>query len=639
MRIVHVNTQDVAGGAAKVARLLAQRERQAGHDAVLLVARRHGRGAFVSRFDPAPDPLLRPFAEECGLQYLHFQGTFALPGQEPMAGADLIHLHNLHYDFFNPLALAAISRAKPCLWTLHDLHPLTGFCNYPVDCAGWLSGCADCERARMNAPDPRLDGRRVTPARRRGTALTHRAKALVYAHSRLTLACPSRWVKEHVERSILAGHPAQVIPNGIETDVFVPCDRAAARRELGIPEDVQVVGAVAAYGVFDNPIKGGPLILEAMRRVWNEHPETIFLNVGGFGHGPDARVVNLPFVENPAALARAYAAMDVFTHASLAETFCLVAAEAMSCGVPVAAQELGPLPEVVRQERDGLLSPPGDAAALAASITRILGDAPLRRSMGESGRERALEEFGLDLMVRRYIELSRQVIEERASKPVTPAPLPLDELPALARTAALLKAEGISEMARTSQEIVRVFVGEQSEALKPHFEAVAQKSRDIARVFELRGQGRLEESLAVLEALNAAWPEDTALWRTRGVTLGLMGRRAEAMEAFRVCLEAHPPQSDALLNVCDMWRAAGDRAKALEALEAFAAVDPYLRGFNWRRGLLLQDAGDHRGAARAFLRELRLHGSPEARGPLARSLEALGKPTLAQLFRPGHDAA
>jgi len=630
MRIVHVNTQDVAGGAAKVARLLALREREAGHDAVLLVARRHGRGAFVSRFDPAPDPFLRPFAEECGLQYLHFQGCFGLPEREPMASADLVHLHNLHYDFFNPLALAAISRAKPCLWTLHDLHPLTGFCNYPVDCAGWLSGCADCDRARMNAPDPQCDGRMVTPARRRGTALTHRAKALVYAHSRLTLACPSRWVKEQVERSILAGHPAQVIPNGIETDVFVPGDRAAARRELGIPQDVPVVGAVAAYGVFDNPIKGGPLILEAMRRVWHERPETIFLNVGGFGHGPDARVVNLPFVENPATLARAYAAMDVFTHASLAETFCLVAAEAMSCGVPVAAQELGPLPEVVRQGRDGLLCPPGDAPALAANITRLLDDAPLRLSLGQSGRKRAMEEFGLDLMVRRYIELSRQVIEERRGVPGIVAPLPPAGLPAMARTAALLKAEGISDKARTSQELVRGFIEEQPEALRPHFEAVAQKSRDIARVFELRGLGRLEDSLAVLDALNVAWPQDTALWRTRGVTLGLMGRRDEAMEAFRVCLEAHPPQSDALLNVCDLWRAAGDQAKALEALEAFAAVDPYLRGFNWRKGLLLQDAGDHRGAARAFLRELRLHGSPEARGPLAHSLEALGKPLLAQ---------
>jgi len=639
MRIVHVNTQDVAGGAAKMARLLARRQRAAGHEAVMLVARRHGPGAFVSRFDPAPDPILGPFAEETGLQYLHFQGAFGLPGREPMASADLVHLHNLHYGYFNPLALAAISRAKPCLWTLHDLHSLTGFCNHPVDCSGWLTGCADCGRARMDGPDPALDGQ-IGPARRRGTALTLQVKSLVYRHFRLTLACPSRWVEDQVERSILAGHPTEVISNGIETEVFVPGDRRAARRELGIPEDAPVVGAVASFGVFENPIKGGPLILAAMRRVWAEHPDAVFLNVGGSGPGPDPRVVNLPFVENPAALARVYAAMDVLAHASLAETFCLVAAEAMACAVPVAAQLLGPLPEVVRHDREGLLSPPGDAPALAANISRLLGDEPLRRTLGRNGRERALAEFGLELMAERYLALSLRVVQERRDHPEGPAPLPLAELPSLVVTAALRQAEGLptspsgDDWGRTGPESppagddpIRDFVEREPEELRPHMLAALNKTQDIARVFELRRQGSLEESLEVLSGLIARWPRDTALWRTLGVTLGLMGRWAKAMDAFRVCLEASPPQADALLNVCDMWRAAGDPAKAREALKAFAAVDPSLRGFNLRLGLLFLDAGDHRRAARAFLRELKLHGSPEARAPLGQCLAALNKKT------------
>jgi len=635
MRIVHVNTQDVAGGAAKMARLIAARERAAGMKASLLVARRHGPGGFARRFDPSPHPALGPFMEEAGLQYLHFTGSFKLPSREPMASADLVHLHNLHYGYFNPLSLPAISRAKPCLWTLHDLHPLTGFCNYPVDCPGWLSGCGDCRRVRMNAPDTVLDAKPQNPAKQRGIAITHQAKALAYSHSRLTLVCPSRWVQDQAERSILAGHPSHVIPNGIETDVFTPGDKAAVRRELGIPQEAPVAGGVAAYGVFDNPIKGGPLVLEAMHRVWASRPDTLFLNVGGFGQGPDPRVVNIPFVEDPASLSRLYAAMDVFVHASLAETFCLVAAEAMACGVPVAAQDLGPLPEVVRHGLDGLLTPAGDAAALAASIGNLLSDAGLRRAMGQNGRGRAEAEFGLDLMVARYIELSHQVVEERRTAPSLPAPLPLGRLPSLIKSAVFSHVEHAPGEQPDWVGITEAFVEEQPEEARPAMRAAMDKVRETARVFELRGRGRFEEALEILSRLNADWPEDTALWRTRGVTLGLMGRRAEAMEAFRVCLEAHPPQSDALLNICDMWRAAGDRAKALEALEAFATVDPYLRGFNWRKGLLLQDAGEHRRAALAFLRELRLHGSPEAREPLAISLTTMGKTGLASCLREG----
>ena len=315
MRIVHVNTQDVAGGAAKIARLLAASQREAGHQSGLLVARRHGPGGRVRRFDAGSAPVLSPFCEATGLSYLDLQGAFGLLAAEPVASADLLHLHNLHYGYFNPLALPAISRAKPCLWTLHDLHALTGYCNHPVDCLGWLSGCAECRRQGMDGPDPALDGRtdmtRAGGLRGQGAAITHRVRALAYRHSRLTLACPSEWVRQQVERSSLAGHPVHVIPNGVETGLFAPGDKAAARRELGIAQNALVVGGVASYGVFANPIKGGALLLKALRLLWQARPDLIFLNVGGFGQGPDPRVRNVPFVGNPVDLARIYAAMLV----------------------------------------------------------------------------------------------------------------------------------------------------------------------------------------------------------------------------------------------------------------------------------------------------------------------------------------
>jgi len=634
MRIVHVNTQDVAGGAAKIARLLAASQREAGHQSCMLVARRHGPGGRVRRFDAGFAPVLSPFCEAVGLSYLDLQGAFGLLAAEPVASADLLHLHNLHYGYFNPLALPAISRAKPCLWTLHDLHALTGYCNHPVDCLGWLSGCADCQRQGMDGPEPALDGRtgltRAGGLRAQGAAITHRARALAYRHSRFTLACPSEWVRRQVERSSLAGHPVHVIPNGVETDLFAPGDRAAARRELGIAQDALVVGGVASYGVFANPIKGGALLLKALRLLWRSRPDLIFLNVGGFGQGPDPRVRNVPFVENPADLAKIYAAMDVFCHASQAETFCLVAVEAMACGIPVAAQRLGPLPEVVRHGCEGLLCDPGDAQDLAAALERLLCDPALRARLGASGRERAVAEYGLERMAARYSELSARVVEERAADRAVPPPMPLDELPALVKTPALLAAEGYGPGTAPAalddaagEALARAFLAELSEAARPPFAAVLAKVLDTARVFSLRGQGRFEEALELLSLLNAAWPEDMALLRTRGVTLELMGRREQALEAFQVCLSAHPPQRDVWLNISDLWRAAGNLDKAREALDAFAKVDPYLRGYNWRCGLLMQEAGRHRRAALAFLREVKLHGAPEAEAALRRSLRAL----------------
>jgi glycosyltransferase involved in cell wall biosynthesis len=67
--------------------------------------------------------------------------------------------------------------------------------------------------------------------------------------------------------------------------------------------------------------------------------------------------------------------------------------EAMACGLPVVATTGGALPEVVEDGVTGILVPPGDAPALAEAMRTLMGDAELRRRMGQAGRERVLEKF------------------------------------------------------------------------------------------------------------------------------------------------------------------------------------------------------------------------------------------------------
>ncbi len=79
---------------------------------------------------------------------------------------------------------------------------------------------------------------------------------------------------------------------------------------------------------------------------------------------------------------------------SLYEGFSLPAVEAMACGVPLVATTGGALPEVVGPDGGaGLLVAPGDPAALATAIGRLLVDPALRARVGEAGRRRVLERF------------------------------------------------------------------------------------------------------------------------------------------------------------------------------------------------------------------------------------------------------
>lgn len=86
------------------------------------------------------------------------------------------------------------------------------------------------------------------------------------------------------------------------------------------------------------------------------------------------------------ALAAQYARADVFALPSTAEGYGIVYAEALSCGLPILACATGPIPDLVGDA--ALLVPPGDHAALAAALDRLLADAPLRGRLALHARRR-----------------------------------------------------------------------------------------------------------------------------------------------------------------------------------------------------------------------------------------------------------
>ena len=102
------------------------------------------------------------------------------------------------------------------------------------------------------------------------------------------------------------------------------------------------------------------------------------------------------FLENPG---RVYPALDLYVSASHKEGLPLSLVEAMCAGLAVVATDVPGHRDVVVHGKTGLLVPPDDSAALADAIGSLISDPARRRAMGEAGRLRALEEFGIRLMV------------------------------------------------------------------------------------------------------------------------------------------------------------------------------------------------------------------------------------------------
>ncbi len=86
-------------------------------------------------------------------------------------------------------------------------------------------------------------------------------------------------------------------------------------------------------------------------------------------------------------------AFDLLVLPSLWEGFGYVLAEAMAAGHPVITTNTSGMPEIVREDIDGLLVPPGDAQSLSQAIVRLLQSPPLARQMGENGKKRVEEKF------------------------------------------------------------------------------------------------------------------------------------------------------------------------------------------------------------------------------------------------------
>jgi len=109
-------------------------------------------------------------------------------------------------------------------------------------------------------------------------------------------------------------------------------------------------------------------------------------------------------------LVRCYARAEVAVVPSLYEGFCLPAAEAMACGLPVVATTAGALPEVVKDGECGILVPPRDHSALAEALKRLLSDERLCQAMGENGRERVEQHFTWEEAARKTLEVYREVL-------------------------------------------------------------------------------------------------------------------------------------------------------------------------------------------------------------------------------------
>ena len=192
----------------------------------------------------------------------------------------------------------------------------------------------------------------------------------------------------HTLRKVVPARRSRLVGNGIDLTRFRPDPegRARVRRELGLAEGELLVGGVgrrvAEKGIAEFAAAARTLAGKA-RFVWvgpddPDKPDAVGADEAGIECLGER--LDMPAV---------YGAFDVFVLPSYREGFSRSGMEAAACGVASVLSDIRGCREVGANEREVLLAPPHDAAALTAAIERLLLDAPLRGRLGDSARERA----------------------------------------------------------------------------------------------------------------------------------------------------------------------------------------------------------------------------------------------------------
>ncbi|MDP9054973.1 MAG: glycosyltransferase family 4 protein [Acidobacteriota bacterium] len=209
-------------------------------------------------------------------------------------------------------------------------------------------------------------------------------------HSAALIACTPEW-----ERTIreINPHPLpiHVIRHGVDTDLFYPIPGTRAR--YGIAQKAFVVGFVAHRGSdLDNNRKGFPVLMEIVKSVGPRIPNFHLLMLGPGWEEPVRELKNLGIQAQyikflpRSGVPGVFSAMNAYLLTSRVEGGPCTILEAMACGTPAVATQVGLVPDVIENGLNGFSAPVGDAHSLGEALLALASDADNARKISTRAR-------------------------------------------------------------------------------------------------------------------------------------------------------------------------------------------------------------------------------------------------------------
>lgn len=411
-----LSTSDVSGGAARAAYRLHSGLREVGVESNMLVASKTSGDASViacrnrlsksaselrTYLDAAP-LLLYPNRDRKPYSVQWVPGN--LPAKIDAIDPDIINLHWVCGGFLSIETVAFLKR--PLVWSLHDMWPFTGGCHYDRGCERYLHSCGAC---------PELNSRGKSDLSR----WTWRRKKKAWQDVDLTIVALSRWLAQCARKSSLfEGRRIEIIPNGLNIDRFKPVDKQCARGTLDLPSDRRLV-LFSAVNATTERRKGFDLLKRALDylsgTLWQDQIELMVLGANKPRVTVESKFTShyLGFLTDDISLNLVYAAADVFVAPSRQDNLPNTVMEALACGVPCVAFDIGGMPDLIDHLGDGYLAQQFDIMDLAYGIQWVLEDEERHQRLSDCARRKAVQKFDRKLQARRYLDLYEDILARR----------------------------------------------------------------------------------------------------------------------------------------------------------------------------------------------------------------------------------
>lgn len=345
--------------------------------------------------------LLADLETDLGICDMLFPYTYQLSAYPDFQNADIVHYQMIHSQVLPIDQWKYALQNKRVVWTIHDPWLVTGHCVYPLECDKWKTGCHACSRV---AEEP-------FAAQTDKSAQIWAIKKMALQDIDPEIIVSTEFMKQYITNSPLTRHFSHIhkIPFGIDLEKRKPQDKKESRQIFGIPDNCFVIAFRAANG----PIKGMSYIFEALEKLKTDTP--VALLTVGTGTIPEFvryryRCFELGWQNDEMVMNRFFSAADVFIMPSLAESFGMMAVEAMALECPIIVFDGTVLPEITFAPQCGISVPCKDSDALANAVKRLIENPLERYKRGELGRAIVETNYKYSDYVSAHLELYQSIV-------------------------------------------------------------------------------------------------------------------------------------------------------------------------------------------------------------------------------------